>query len=173
MSFFNTIYMEKIIPSKLFAILRIAFGFIFFWAFLDKMFGLGFSTAADKSWLSGVSPTKGFLSMGVNANGPLPDFFNSIAGSGLVDWLFMMGLLCIGLAMILGIGFRLAGFFGAILMFLMWFALVPSKNNPLVDDHVIYFFLFLIFRELPVGDTFGLGRWWKSTPLVKNYPWLR
>ena len=42
--------------------LRIATGFIFLWAFLDKLFGLGYSTASAKSWIHGGSPTKGYLS---------------------------------------------------------------------------------------------------------------
>ena len=44
------------------ALLRVAVGFIFLWAFLDKFFGLGYATAADKGWIDGGSPTKGFLS---------------------------------------------------------------------------------------------------------------
>lgn len=41
---------------------RIAVGFLMLWAFLDKLFGLGYSTPAAKSWLNGGSPTNGFLS---------------------------------------------------------------------------------------------------------------
>src|SRR5664279_3996511 len=60
------------------AVLRVAMGFVFMWPFLDKLFGLGYSTASDKSWINGGSPTKGFLS-GV-AVGPFESVFNSIAG---------------------------------------------------------------------------------------------
>ncbi len=41
---------------------RIALGWIFLWAFLDKLFGWTFATPAGKGWLEGGSPTKGFLS---------------------------------------------------------------------------------------------------------------
>ena len=44
------------------AVLRIMFGFYFLWAFLDKTFGLGFSTPAERAWINGGSPTRGFLS---------------------------------------------------------------------------------------------------------------
>lgn len=43
-------------------LLRLVLGFEFLWAFLDKTFGLGYTTPAAKSWLNGGSPTKGYLS---------------------------------------------------------------------------------------------------------------
>ena len=60
-------------------------GFIFLWAFLDKTFGLGVATPADKAWIAGGSPTTGFLSNAVQ--GPFATFFNSLAGVPVVyDW---------------------------------------------------------------------------------------
>ena len=72
--------------SRALAILRIAFGVTFLWAFLDKTFALGFSTGAqfaedgsragtdfmaqDAAWLNGGSPTEGFLTFGVPADNP-------------------------------------------------------------------------------------------------------
>ena len=44
------------------AVLRLATGFIFLWAFLDKLFGLGYSTKSANAWIHGGSPTNGFLS---------------------------------------------------------------------------------------------------------------
>ena len=55
-----------------------------------------------KSWINGGSPTKGFLS-GVEV-GPFQSSFNSIAGTWWADTLFMLGLLAIGVALILGVG---------------------------------------------------------------------
>src|SRR5919112_1332225 len=86
------------------AVARISIGWVFLWAFLDKTFGFGFATPAAKAWINGGSPTKGFLS---NVEvGPLQSFFHSIAGNPVVDWLFLLGLLGIGVALIAGIGFR-------------------------------------------------------------------
>ncbi len=34
------------------AVLRLLMGWTFFWAFIDKLFGLGFATAAESSWLN-------------------------------------------------------------------------------------------------------------------------
>lgn len=43
------------------ALLRLATGWIFLWAFLDKTFGLGFSTPIDRAWINGGTPSQGFL----------------------------------------------------------------------------------------------------------------
>ena len=50
--------------NLIWGILRLALGWIFLWAFLDKVFGLGFATTPEKSWINGVSPTYGFLKFG-------------------------------------------------------------------------------------------------------------
>src|SRR6476620_930587 len=70
------------------AALRIATGFVFLWAFLDKTFGLGYSTPDARAWINGGSPTNGFLSH--VDYGPFKGFFNAIAGNPIADWLFML-----------------------------------------------------------------------------------
>ena len=117
------------------SILRLSLGFIFLWAFFDKTFGLGFSTAKEKAWIYGGSPTYGFLS---SVSGPFANFYHSIAGNGLVNVLFMTGLLLIGICLIVGIGLRIATASGFVMMILMWTAVLPIKTNPLLDDHIIY-----------------------------------
>ena len=80
--------------AKALAVLRIATGLIFLWAFLDKLFGLGYATPGAKAWIAGGSPTKGFLSS-VDV-GPFTTAFHAIAGTWWADWLFMLGLLGVG-----------------------------------------------------------------------------
>lgn len=152
------------------ALLRIVMGWIFLWAFLDKLFGFGFATPDGKSWLDGASPTAGFLLHGTS--GPFTNLFASLAGQPWVDWLFMGGLLGIGLALILGIAMRLAATTGSILLTLMYLALLWPKNNPFIDEHIVYILVLCILVYMNAGDTWGLGRWWKSLPLVKKMPWL-
>jgi|SRR3989338_7985685 len=124
------------IQKNLNVLLRLSMGFIFLWAFIDKTFGLGFATTADKAWISGGSPTFGFLSFGVK--GPFANLFHSLAGVGIVDWLFMLGLLFIGLALIFNKFVKWAAFAGVIMMLLMYLALLLPANNPIIDDHIIY-----------------------------------
>ena len=155
---------------KALALTRIALGFVFLWAFLDKTFGLGFATAANKAWIAGGSPTTGFLKFGVNAHSPLHDFFVSLAGNAWVDWLFMLGLLGIGLALVLGIGVRIAAVAGTILLFMMWAAAVPLENNPLIDDHIVYA---LVLWVVAFGRRdWSLIGWWMKQGSVKKQPWL-
>ncbi len=153
------------------AILRISMGWIFLWPFLDKLLGLGFATKAANAWASGGSPTSGFLKFATS--GPLKTTFESLSGAVWVDWLFMIGLLFLGAALILGVGLRIASYTGSLLLFLMWLALLPTKNNPFLDDHIIYILVLWVLSYSDAGNFWGLGNWWGKTTLVKNYPILK
>ncbi|GGR94072.1 membrane protein [Micromonospora fulviviridis] len=154
-----------------FAGLRIALGWTFLWAFLDKMFGLGHETVAKNAWINGGSPTKGFLTFG--AAGPFKGFYNEIAGAAWADWLFMLGLLGIGVALLLGIGTRVAAVAGGLLLVMMWTAVLPPENNLFMDDHLIYAGLLAGLALVNAGDTLGLGRVWAKLPIVQRLPWLK
>jgi thiosulfate dehydrogenase [quinone] large subunit len=150
--------------------IRLALGWVFLWAFLDKLFGLGRSTPAANAWLDGGSPTAGFL--GKAATGPFSGIYHSIAGNAVVDVLFMTALLGIGLALILGIGMRIAAASGALLTVLMWTAVLPPATNPFMDDHLVYAAVLVLLALLGAGTTWGLGRRWAATPLVRRNTWL-
>jgi thiosulfate dehydrogenase [quinone] large subunit len=167
---------------QLLAVLRILTGLTFLWAFFDKTFGLGYATGAAKAWVNGGSPTKGFLG-GVDV-GPMQSVFQSWAGSGIADWLFMIGLLGIGLALVLGIGLRVAAGAGAVLLMAMWVASWPmaalnaageptSSTNPLIDDHLVNAVLVIALAVYAAGNTWGFGRPWAQLGLVRRNPWLR
>lgn len=128
----------KNIFTKVFSIttLRLLMGFIFLWAFLDKTFGLGFATTADKAWIVGGSPTSGFLTHAVQ--GPFATFFNNLAGVTLVDWLFMLGLLFVGVTLIFNRYVKWGALAGIVMLILMYLALLFPENNPFVDDHIVY-----------------------------------
>lgn len=153
------------------AVARLALGWVFLWAFLDKLFGPGHATPAKDAWISGGSPAEGFLAHG--ASGPFAGFYHAIAGAAWADWLFMIGLLGIGVALILGIGMRIAAATGALLLVLMYTAVLPPENNVFMDDHLIYALLIIGLALTGAGDTLGLGHRWKNTTLVKNNPILR
>jgi thiosulfate dehydrogenase [quinone] large subunit len=163
------------------AVLRISLGFVFLWAFFDKLFGWNYATPAERAWINGGSPTKGFLS-GVEV-GPFQDFFTSIAGQAWADWLFMLGLLGIGVALILGIGLRLAAGAATLMMLLMWFAEFPPaqttsageathSTNPIMDYHIVYALGAIVAALTYAGHTWGLGRQWAKLPFVQRSRWL-
>ena len=153
------------------AIMRFVLAIEFLWAFFDKLIGLGFATKPGSGWVFGGSPTFGFLAKG--SNGPFAPMYQKIGGSGIIDWLFMLALLFIGLALLLGIGMRIGAIAGSVLMVLMWSASLPKPNNFFqIDDHLIILVALLILLFAKAGQIAGLGRWWANTKLVKRYPGL-
>ncbi|NGO78856.1 DoxX family membrane protein [Streptomyces sp. YC504] len=165
-----------------FAGLRLVTGFTFVWAFLDKTFGFGYATGSGKGWIDGGSPTLGFLG-GVSA-GPMESTFHDWAGAGWANWLFMLGLLGIGVALIAGVALRFAALAGTVMMALMWIAQWPPakhlsdgspsmSTNPLVEYHVIYAVALIALAAASAGNTLGLGRTWAKLPLVSRNGWLR
>ncbi len=159
---------------RMLAVLRYAVGFIFLWAFFDKTFGLGFSTLSKGAWIHGGSPSSGFLKFGTV--GPLKGFFASLA-SVPVDILFMLGMLGVGAAVMLGIGVRVSAVVGSFILLLMYLAEWPfganaASTNPIVDYHIIFALSLIVIAILSAGDTWGFGKTWKSLPIVKNNRWL-
>ena len=153
-------------------LLRLAMGWIFLWAFLDKLLGLGFATLPDKAWLSGGSPTSGFLQFGVH--GPFASFYQSLADSALVDWLFMLGLLFIGVSLMFGIFMRLGSSVGMLMLFLMYTAVGLSPvNNLFIDEHIIYILVLIILVLTDAGQYLGMGNRWGDTSLVRKYRFLK
>jgi len=152
-------------------LLRLSMGFIFLWAFFDKLFGLGFSTVKDKSWILGNSPTFGFLKSGTH--GIFSSIFQSLAGNHLVDWLFMLGLLFIGVALIFGVLIKMASYAGFVMMLLMWSALLPPANNPILDDHIIYAIILYGISVTNSSKFLSFSKRWENTNMVKKYPILR
>lgn len=152
------------------ALTRLSIGWVFLWAFFDKVFGLAFATEAGGAWLNGGSPTAGFL--GNATRGPFAGVFQGFAGAAWADWLFMLGLLAIGGALMLGVGMRIAAAAGALLLVLMWAAALPPENNPFMDDHLVYALALVGLAMVHAGRTLGLGRWWEDTALVRRFPFL-
>jgi thiosulfate dehydrogenase (quinone) large subunit len=160
------------------AALRIGTGFMFLWAFFDKAFGWGYATPSARAWIHGGSPTKGFL--GNVAVGPFQSMFHAWAGKQWADWLFMLGLLGIGLALVTGIALRYAAVAGTILVALMWFAVYPPARhaadgsasgsvNPFVDEHVMDALALIAVAAFGTASRLGLGAWWARLPFVERH----
>lgn len=151
------------------ALARLALGWIFLWAFLDKLFGLGRATPSGQGWIDGGNPTEGFLQ---NATGPIDGLYHDIAGAGLVNVLFMAGLLGVGVALMAGITMWPAAIAGSLMLLLMWLALLPIDSNPFMDDHIVFAIVLIGLALSRAGDTWGLGQTWRRTALVQRMPWL-
>ncbi|MEO6122425.1 MAG: hypothetical protein ABIR32_01850 [Ilumatobacteraceae bacterium] len=165
------------------AVGRMLLGFTFLWAFLDKTFGLGYSTASANAWIRHGSPTYGFLAH--VSVGPFESVFHSIAGNWLVNWLFMLGLLGIGVALFAGVALRAAAAAGVLMLVLMWAAEWPmarynsageltGSTSPFVDYHLVYAItLVMIALVVGAGSTWGLADRWASIPFVAKHSWLK
>ena len=190
--------MERLEPihtkglQRVFGFLRVAMGWTFLWAFLDKAFGLGFATGRDAetgaivfggadAWVNGGSPTAGVL--GFALKGPFKGFYETITGAemgaagptvaGWVDWVFMLSLLGIGVALILGIGVRLAAVGGAIWMAIFYTATaIWPEHNPFMDDHVVYTAVLAGLFLANAGRYYGLGKVWQRQGFVKDRRYL-
>ena len=163
-------------PSRLqqlsLGLLRVGFGWALFWSGIDKVFGLGFATKPEQSVLAGVSPTKGFLMHGLDADAPAAALLKPLAGNPVADALFLLATVGAGLALLLGIGTRVAAIGGGILMLNLWFASLPLQYNPVLDQHLLYAIAALSVLAFDSGRYLGLGTWWRQVPLVRANRWL-
>jgi thiosulfate dehydrogenase [quinone] large subunit len=171
----ETAIVTSAVGRRALAVLRIATGFIFLWAFLDKTFGLGYSTLPAKAWINGGTPSQGFLNSPAVV-GPFKPFFAAIA-SPTTDVLFMLGMIAVGVAVILGIGLRVSAIAGTIILLFMYlaewtFGPNAASTNPLVDYHIIYALALIVVAVLSAGDSWGLGRSWKRLAVVQDHRWL-
>ncbi len=164
------------------AVVRIATGLVFLWAFLDKLFGFGYATPSERAWINGGSPTQGFL--GNLDHGPFAAMFRGWAGAAWADWLFMLGLAGIGIAVVLGIGLRIAAVSGTLMMLLMWAAEWPldrftdageptMSTNPILDYHILYALVLIWLAIVAAGNTWGFGKAWAKLGIAERNPWLR
>jgi thiosulfate dehydrogenase [quinone] large subunit len=167
-------FQEQVVTSsiarKVLAVARIVIGFTFLWAFVDKLFGLGFATPAERAWVAGGTPAQGFIG---GIEGPFAGLFQIFANP-FGDILFMLGLLGIGVAMIAGAGLRIAAVTGTLLMLFMYLAELPpvlGGNNPIVDSHWHEALLLIIAAVTLSGDTWGLGKMWAR--MIGARTWLR
>lgn len=158
------------VADRVWAVTRIALGFVFAWAFVDKLVGLGYATPAERAWVNGGSPTTGFLG---GVEGPFSGVYQAISGQAWADWLFMAGLLGIGVALLAGVAMRIAAAAGALLLVLMWTAVLPIVNNPFLDDHLVYALVLVGLAAAGADRVWGLGGWWSRLAVVRRFPVLR
>ena len=145
----------------LLAILRIALGWVYFYAGWVKV--VTYFTPA-KDWSATM-----FLN---NLNGPLTPLFRTFGGSVAVDYLNAFGLLVLGIALVLGLFVRLASGGGVLLMVLYYLASYPPENAFIIDVHVIYSIGLILLSAFGAGRTLGLDKLLEQSKIVASNKWL-
>ena len=178
--------------QRVMGVLRIAMGWTFLWAFIDKAFGLGFSTGRNAetgaivfggpdAWVNGGSPTSGVV--GFALKGPFKGAIQTVTGyemtqagpqvAAWVDWLYMVTLLAIGVALILGIATRLAAIGGIAWMAVFYLATaIWPEHNPFLDDHIVEIVVLAAVLLANAGRYYGFGRAWQKLGFVKTRRYL-
>ncbi len=151
------------------AIFRILIGWIMFWPFLDKLFGLGYATPAGYGYVDGGSPSSFVVYV---TSGIFKDFYTSIAGNDLIDILLLLGCLILGLTLILGIASKLTSIFTTIFLLIMYSLSIPPADNPLIDYHIILIFGLWAIYFLNGYDKLSLYEKWRGSRIVKRLPIL-
>lgn len=92
-----------------------------------------------------------------------PEFYHRLSADNIitvVNFLNEWGLALIGISLILGLFIRISTIFGAVLMLLYYFPILQfpyvGKNSYIVDEHIIYIFVFLTLFVIEAGKYWGL-----------------
>lgn len=125
--------------------LRLLLGWFMFFAGIEKVL--------DPSWTA-----QGFLMSAKT----FPDFYAWLATPANIWWvdpLNAWGITLVGVALILGVGIRIASWAGAALMLLYYFPHVAFPFVPhgfIVEEHIIYAVAFILVGFMPEAHRFAL-----------------
>lgn len=141
--------MNKLIRISIF-LLRLAMGWFFFYAGITKVL--------DSTWSAA-----GYLESAKTLSG-LYHWFASAQNIGWVNFINEWGLTLIGISLIFGILVRWASLGGILLMTLYYLSILQfpyiAPHSLLVDEHIIYILVFLLFFASRAGQIWGLDSLW-------------
>lgn len=144
-------------------LLRVSTGWLMFYAGITKVLNPDWSAAG---YLQGAKTFAGFYQWLLQPNIlPVINFIN--------EW----GLTLLGVSLILGIFVRLSSVLGAALMMLYYFPVLTfpyiSQHSFIIDEHIIYALVLLLFAAIGAGRYYGLDSWCASLPICSKFPGLR
>jgi len=144
------------------ALLRIAMGWLFFYA--------GFTKILDPQWSA-----KGYL-IGAKT---FPAFYQWLTQPEIlpiINFANKWGLLLVGIALILGLGVRIASGAGMLLMILYYLPVLTfptiGKNSYIVDEHIIYALVLWVLAWAHASNVWSLYQWCAKLPLCTRWPML-
>lgn len=150
-------------PKTLLLVLRVALGWLYFYAGITKVM--------DPAWSSA-----GYLKSALSLHG-LYAWFASPGVIPVVDFLNKWGLTFLGIALILGAFVRLAGWLGALLMALYYVPIlafpIVGQHYAIVDEHFIFATCLLLLAQSQSGRFFGFDGWLMRQPKWKSSAFLQ
>jgi len=95
-----------------------------------------------------------------------------------VSFLVAWGHLLIGLSLLVGLMVRVSSVFGIALLMTYWMAhmdwpFIESKNNLIVDYHVVYAVVLVYLIVKHAGHVLGLDGWVAKLPVMRDHPVLK
>lgn len=144
-------------------LLRVVFGWMFFYAGITKIVNPAWSAAG---YLKGAHTFAGFYNL-LASPGVLP----------IVNFINEWGLLLLGVSLIIGIGVRISSILGAFLMLFYYLPILqfpyPNPHSYIVDEHIVYIFALLFFAAIRAGRILGLENWCVNLPICRRLPAIR
>jgi len=133
-------------------ILRLAMGCVFLYAGVTKII--------DPSWSAA-----GYL----NSARTFPSLFQWFASPemiGITNILNEWGLTLIGLSLLLGVLIKWSSMGGIVLMTLYYFPILnfpyAGTHSYIIDDHIIYILVFVLFIFMRAGEYWGVDKYIKQ-----------
>src|SRR5580700_4645413 len=104
--------------------------------------------------------------------------FTTPSISPTITFLVSYGHLLIGLSLLVGLMVRVSAAFGIALMLMYWTAhmdwpFIESKDNFIVDYHIVYAGVLVFLIGKHAGHVWGLDGWVEKLPLMIRHPGLR
>jgi thiosulfate dehydrogenase (quinone) large subunit len=104
--------------------------------------------------------------------------FTSPSISPTITFLVSYGHLLIGLSLLVGLMVRVSAAFGIALMLMYWTAhmdwpFIESKDNFIVDYHIVYAGVLVFLIGKHAGHVWGLDGWVEKLPLIARHASLR
>lgn len=152
-------FTETRLQQILIVLFRISIGWVFLYAAIRQIPNPEFSAAG---FLTGATTFPAFFEL--MATPPFLTIINVV-----IPWAHLL----LGLALILGIGVRVAAVGGATLMILYYlprldFPMV-GPNSFIVEYHLVYALMIVYLAAVRAGRIFGLEGWFEKLPATKAY----
>lgn len=163
--------------QRMVAVLRMAVGFIFLTAGIEKLLLTegGFSAAGFLKFGTAGTPVLASAAEKVIYN-PTHDFWVALAGNAaamnVINVLVVAGQIGIGVALILGLATRFASAMGTLMM-LIFFVAAWEFEFGIVNQHLTYALVTATLGVLGAGRVWGLDAVIEKAQIVRQTPQLR